>query len=85
MKSSVKRNLGLQNSGIVFDYRRFRVTCEAGASDDQNKGEYKYCFSHFVCNFLTCNHLKLLSFCSCFIMCLVVLPMLTHMLIFKHT
>ncbi|XP_073127718.1 uncharacterized protein [Henckelia pumila] len=39
VKSSVRRNFRLQNSGIAFDYRRYRVTCEAGASDDQNKGE----------------------------------------------
>ncbi|XP_075520804.1 uncharacterized protein LOC142554071 [Primulina tabacum] len=38
-KSSVRRNLRLQNSGILFDYRRFWITCEAGANDDQNKGE----------------------------------------------
>ncbi|KAG8368514.1 hypothetical protein BUALT_Bualt15G0053600 [Buddleja alternifolia] len=38
-KSSVKRSLRLRNSGIVFGYRRFRISCKVEDRDNGSKGE----------------------------------------------
>ncbi|KAI3448198.1 hypothetical protein Pfo_004863 [Paulownia fortunei] len=38
-KVSAKRSLRLQNSGIMLDYRRFRVSCKVEESYSQSNGE----------------------------------------------
>ncbi|KAL3814334.1 hypothetical protein ACJIZ3_015602 [Penstemon smallii] len=38
-RASVNRNIRLQNSGIVFGYKRLRVSCQVKDSDNQNNGD----------------------------------------------